>query len=72
MKIRAKMACSQVEKNSYGGEEIKLHAVYTGGEENKSYAKATPNASVTMTIDNTDVHGAFVVGKEYYVDFTPA
>jgi len=66
------MQCSEVTKTSYGSERVKLSAVYGNGEENKTYAKATPSASVEMTVDNPEAHGAFVPGREYYVDFTAA
>jgi hypothetical protein len=72
MNIRAKMRCSQVTKTEYGAECVKLSAVYGNGEENKSFAKATPCATVDMQIDNPDAQGAFVPGGEYYVDFAPA
>lgn len=74
MKVRAKMIVSEVTKTQYGAEVVKLNAVYsdkTNAEDN-TYSKATPSASLEMQVDNEAVHGAFVPGKKYYVDFTPA
>jgi len=76
MNIRAKMQCESVTQQSEGenkyAEQVKLRAVYGDGEENKTYADATPSATVDMTISNKGAWGAFEQGKEYYVDFTPA
>lgn len=68
------MAVSEVTKTSYGSERVKLNAVYSGDKnsEDNTYAKATPSASVDIQIDNPEVHGAFVPGQKFYVDFTPA
>lgn len=76
MDIQAKMVCESVkpeggEQNKYA-ETVTLRAVYSDGEENKSYSKATPNAQVTMTISNESAWGAFTVDKEYYLKFSPA
>jgi hypothetical protein len=74
MNVRAKMRVTEVTKTEYGAERVKLSAVYadkTNAEDN-TYAKATPSASCEMQVDNEAVHGAFVPGKKYYVDFTPA
>jgi hypothetical protein len=74
MKVRAKMVCSAVTKTASGSEIVELNAVYASDNnaEDNTYAKATPQASVEMTIDNPDAHGAFEPGKRYYVDFSPA
>ena len=69
--IRAKMYVSEIEKQG-NSEVVKLWAVTSGSEENKSFATATPSASVSMSIDNPSAQGKFQKGKEYYVDFTPA
>lgn len=51
--------------------EIDGHPVY-GGEENAVWSKATPSGSLKLYISNPGAFGALVVGKEYYLDFTPA
>jgi len=42
----------------------------TGNDENNSYAKWTPQASLNMTISNPGLFGKFAAGQEYYLDFT--
>jgi len=68
-RIRAKMECSKIEP--IGNQElVQLSAVTSGSEENKSFAIATPSASVAITIENPAAKGVFISGREYYVDFT--
>ena len=74
--IRAKFRCDLVSKTAYY-ESVELCAVGpNNGEvlnsENASFAKATPNGSLKMTIDNPDAQGFFKPGKSYYLDFTEA
>lgn len=40
--------------------------------ENRVFGKNTPNGSIQLTITNPLAAEAFEVGREYYVDFTPA
>lgn len=71
--IRAKMVCesARIEEEWPDSEQVELRAVYEG-HGNRSWAAATPAGTVSMQIDNKAAHGKFEVGKEYYVDFTPA
>lgn len=71
MKIRAKFTCQFITQHAYGGEDVHLSAVVCRNGENAQWAKATPSGKIDMTIDNSDARGAFVPGKEYWVDFTP-
>lgn len=41
-------------------------------DENKAFFAATPAAKIEMTITNPDAAETFELGKEYYVDFSPA
>ena len=68
--IRAKMYVSDVELQT-NSEVVRLWAVTSGSEENKSFALATPCGSCSLSIDNPAAHGFFKKGQEYYVDFTP-
>lgn len=70
-KIVAKFQCSTVTHDEYS-ESPSFHAVYTGTPEDNTFAKATPSASCSMRIDNTDAHGFFKPGKKYYATFTEA
>lgn len=69
MKIRAKMRVTEVTKNEYQ-ETAKLTAVCGGSPEDNSFAKATPCASLTISIDNPAAQGILEPGKCFYVDFT--
>jgi hypothetical protein len=70
MNIRAKFSCNAVTKNADGSERVELVAVY--GDENKPWSKFTPSGNLAMTISNPDAQGAFVPGKTYYLDLSPA
>ena len=61
-----------------GAEHLKFQAVAANGypsdgsDENNTYAKWTPSASVEMTVTNPALHGQFKEGQTYYVDFVEA
>lgn len=69
-RVRAKFFCAEVGKTTYGGKVV-LRAV-TRGEDNKTWASATPSGEITMTIRNELALDFYDVGEEYFVDFTPA
>ncbi|PVE25420.1 hypothetical protein DC522_05865 [Microvirga sp. KLBC 81] len=74
MNVRAKFKCQQIVRthgNPEGSAEVRLTAA-TSGEANKEWSKWTPSGSITMLITNPSAIEAFELGKEYYVDFTPA
>ncbi len=80
--VRAKFRCtaktSRTQSGSYGPtptppvdtEEVQFQAVM--GDENKEWSKWTPSGQVTMTINNPAALAQFEVGKDYFLDFTPA
>lgn len=70
-KIRAKMTVNSVVNDGHN-EAVTMCAVSDGSEENKSFATATPSASVSISINNPAAQGFLVKGKNFYVDFTPA
>jgi len=74
--VRAKMRCNHVGAAAYGNQTvIRLNAVYSTdpNSENKIFTDATPSADVQLNIDaSKPAATAFEIGKEYYVDFTPA
>lgn len=43
-----------------------------GSDEDNSFARWTPSAHLTMTIQNPALWGKFKYGDKFYVDFTPA
>jgi len=54
-------------------EIVTLRAIYSSGPDdpNRSFAEATPQAYMEMTITNREVFGAFEPGKLYDLLFTP-
>lgn len=79
MNMRAKMKVINTVKHSETHEEIELSAVCKndgpyppdGSDENNTFAKWTPSASLKMSITNPVLIGNFYPGQEFYVDFSP-
>lgn len=71
MSVRAKVRC-----NHKGPSDIGFNTVYEPNAaedtENARFTKATPWGDIKLGIDNPAAIEQFEVGKEYYVDFTPA
>lgn len=77
MGVRAKFYCaSKTEQSSPGStqkqESVILQPVINGSEENKQFYQYTPSGKLELSIMNPTAASQFQVGKEYYVDFTPA
>ncbi len=70
--IRAKFLCTSVQDFGNDVKQISLQAVTTGSEENKSFSKYTPNATLNITITNPDASDIFKPKKEYYLDIVEA
>ena len=69
--MRCKVVCS-LKQPEQEGFYLSFYPVYQGSEENKEFFKYTPSGTVTFGVTNTAVAEKFEVGKEYYLDFTPA
>ena len=78
MSVRAKFKVDTIERTLYGSEElatIKLSPVYKNNDsnsENSQFWKWTPCGSIQLGTINEAVAKQFELGKEVYVDFTPA
>lgn len=76
MRVRAKFVCKEISNSSPvsedNGKTVKLEAVINGSEENKEFFRWTPSGQISFGCVNVQASQQFVVGKEYYVDFTPA
>lgn len=77
MNVRAKFLCKswRAAADFRDGEaihEILLEPVISGSEENEKFFRWTPGGQVVLQVVNATAAEAFVVGKEYYVDFSPA
>lgn len=73
--VRAKMMLVAVTENSWSRTARKLlfSAQYDSTiPEDQKYALATPSGSIEMLVDNPKALEQFQIGKQYYVDFTPA
>ncbi len=77
--VRAKFKVESIERSKYGGQEmqtIKLSPVYPKqgdpNDENAKFYAATPSGSIQLGTVNPEAGNKFELGKEYYVEFTPA
>lgn len=71
-KVRAKFVVEKISKTRHGGHEIQLVPVTGDTEENKTFWKWTPAGKIEFYCINDEAVKQFEVGKEYYIDFTPA
>ena len=78
MKMRAKMKCESVQIFE-GREVLRMSAVCKSGgypadgsDEDNTFAKFTPGATLEMHISNEALHGQFKPGQKFYLDFTEA
>lgn len=71
--VRAKFVCSSIETFADGTKKVKMHAVYSGSEENKSFNDYTPYGSFEISISkDKPAQTLFEAGKEYYFDISIA
>lgn len=74
--MRAKMRLSAVDRKFEGQETLTFSAITTKGhdenglDDDNTYAKYTPSASLTVTVTNPALLGKFEAGQVFYVDFT--
>lgn len=69
--VRAKFRCYHKEQ-SETGHVVKLRPVTSGSQENERFYKYTPGGDLSLSTINADAAAGFEVGKEYFLDFTPA
>lgn len=76
--MRAKLKLTSVEKLETA-ERLKFTAVGKSGsygedglDDDNTYAKYSPSASLEIMVANPALFGKFTPGEKYYVDFTPA
>lgn len=75
-KMRAKMNLSLIEQH-VGADVLHFNAVAAakypddGSDEDNTFAKFSPAATVKLHVANPALIGQFKVGEKYYVDFTP-
>lgn len=49
-----------------------MSPVSGSSDENKKFFASTPSGQITMSCTHPEAWQQFELGKEYYVDFTPA
>lgn len=73
--VRAKFTLSEVHDLASGtwrGKRFVFMPQYDDSiEEDRRFAKASPNGKFEMQVDNPAAIAKFELGKAYYVDFTP-
>jgi hypothetical protein len=83
MTVRAKFAVNSIERfntSVYADgkstikecQNIKLSAVCGNSDENKQFFASTPSGQLQLGTVNVEAAAKFELGKEYYIDFTPA
>ena len=77
MKVRAKFTVDSIERRKrWDGEEqqtVKMSPVSGNeSEENRKFWEATPTGKLEIGCAKAETAGLFELGREYYVDFTPA
>jgi hypothetical protein len=74
MSVRCKMQLFQVTESAWstGSKQLTFSAQYDQSiPEDQRFAKATPTAQLTMTVDSPAALEQFKLGDSFYVDFTP-
>lgn len=66
-KLLAKMYCAHVTNFGNSNIEANLQAVTGNSEENKTFSKYTPSASLKMAVNNPDANGFYEPGYEYLI-----
>ena len=77
MSVRAKFRCMSINHAftntpEYSAATVGLVPVWEQEGVNKTWSKATPSGKIEMMITNPEAVKQFDLGKEYFVDFTPA
>jgi hypothetical protein len=72
--VRAKFTCTDKVQNNDNGEieKIRFEAVTCGSKENEQFFKYTPYGKLDMNTINKAAADQFEVGKQYYIDISPA
>ena len=72
--VRGKFQLIAVTHNHWNADTktLKFSTVYDPTiEEDRKFAKATPNGTIEMQVDNPAALAKLELGKYYYVDFSP-
>ncbi len=75
VKVRAKFEVISITQYArFSGAKIEMAPVHSDESEhpNRAFWQATPNGKIEMQINNPSAIQQFEVGKEYFVEFSPA
>jgi hypothetical protein len=76
--VRAKFTVTRISQTPHWDKqkgpicEIELRPVSSGSPENEKFYASTPCGDVKLGTINAEAAKLFELGKEYYLDFTPA
>mgnify|MGYP001609875291 CR=1 FL=1 len=76
--VRAKFYVNSITQSKMYGSEtglgytVDLNPVIGGSSENEKFFRLTPSGSIKLGTINEEAAKSFEIGKEYYIDFTPA
>lgn len=76
--VRAKFKVDTLTRSNFGSGEmttIKMSPVYANNDpnhENSKFWRYSPSGSLELGCVNPEAVKQFELGKEYYIDFTPA
>lgn len=73
--VRAKFKVDSIQPGNITdseGKSITLSPVISGSKENEDFYRWTPGGQILLSTINEAAAAQFEVGKEFYVDFTPA
>jgi hypothetical protein len=71
MTVRAKFHVFEKTENTWS-KGIKLEPVVSGSPENEKFYATTPTGVLHIQTKNDEAAAMFEVGKQYYIDITPA
>ncbi len=78
MTVRAKFVLNSItvtkhwDRNKGNLHTLKFTPVTSGSLENEAFYAATPSGSIELSVLNDSASLNFELGKEYFVDFSPA
>ena len=73
--VRGKFTLQAITKHYWSStaQTFMFEAIHDNStEESRRFAKYTPSARLTMTVDNPSAQEFFELGKTYYLDFSRA
>lgn len=74
MQVRCKLQLTQITHTTWtpNGGKLTFQAVYDQSiPEDARFAKASPNGTFEIYVDNPDAFNSYELGKFYYFDSTP-